>query len=422
MRIALACALVASIGLFACSEDETSDGGVGADAASIADAANADAIANADAENADAIENADAENADAIENADATEIPDATEAPDAGESSPDATEPPDSGEPPDATEPPDAGGPTYNCGLFAVDPGWTVSAGYRAVVIADATANLSQPVALTFAQSAFGNVLYVVNQGNNTLITVDVNTGSTTTFTPSTGWSVAPVLLTSIIWDRANVFDGNLYVADQGSNSDGDSRIFRVTSTGTVSTYAEGPGPGLDDVFGLAFSLGGTYPAGLYVSGDTDGAGADWGLFDLLGAGTDFSFVSGVEGIAFGDINMNFGGLMYAARPLGGGYDGDGTITPILSNGTAGQPLASNLGGVHASVFSPGGAFGTDLYSASWSSDELIRTSSTGATSVLASGLQLTNYDGNILDFSPDGNVLFVADREANRVVCIEPL
>jgi len=39
-----------------------------------------------------------------------------------------------------------------------------------------------------------------------------------------------------------------------------------------------------------------------------------------------------------------------------------------------------------------------------------------------ASGLSLTNYDGNILAFSPDGRVLYVADRPASRLVCIEPI
>ena len=45
-----------------------------------------------------------------------------------------------------------------------------------------------------------------------------------------------------------------------------------------------------------------------------------------------------------------------------------------------------------------------------------------GVVSVIASGLSLTNYDANILAFSPDGNVLYVADRQADRIVCIEPL
>ena len=40
----------------------------------------------------------------------------------------------------------------------------------------------------------------------------------------------------------------------------------------------------------------------------------------------------------------------------------------------------------------------------------------------LATGLSLTNYDGNILAFSPDGRVLFVADRSQSRIVCIEAM
>jgi DNA-binding beta-propeller fold protein YncE len=64
--------------------------------------------------------------------------------------------------------------------------------------------------------------------------------------------------------------------------------------------------------------------------------------------------------------------------PAGGGYSGDDTISKINADGTK-----ATL------VFAPAGPFG--------------------------------DYDGNILAFSPDGPILFVADRNASRIVCIEP-
>jgi hypothetical protein len=311
-------------------------------------------------------------------------------------------------------------GPSYHCGLFSEDPGWNIESGFRAVVIADQQDGLDQPVAVSFAGGAFGGLLYVVNQGDNTVRTVDVLTGTVAPFT--TAWPDPPSLLTTITWDEQRVFDGLLYVGDQGADSDGDSTIYRVTSTGTASVFANGPGPGLDDIYALAFiGTSTSYESGLYVSGDTDGAGVDWGRFSADGSSVPFSEIAGIEGAEFDDSGL-YGGLLIAARPLGGGYAGDGTITPILPNGEAAVPIASNLGGIHAVVRSPGGAFGNTLYAASWDAGTLIRVAPGGVVSTVASGLQLTNYDGNILDFSSDGNVLFVADRLANRIVCIEPV
>ncbi len=106
---------------------------------------------------------------------------------------------------------------------------------------------------------------------------------------------------------------------------------------GAVTLFASAPGGGTDDIYGLAFAPSGSaYGPGLHVTGDTDGAG------------------------------------VAASRPPGGGYAGDGTVTPISAAGAAGVPHVAGLGGVHA--------------------------------------------------VSSDGQVRFVADRAANRVVCVEPV
>lgn len=320
---------------------------------------------------------------------------------------------------PDATSA-DAG-PTYNCGAFTVDPGWTIQPGFHAVVVADATDGLDQPVALGFAGGAYGALLYSVNQGDNSVRATEVFLGTTTVLASAAALSPPPRLLTAVTWDRAGAFDGQLYVADQGTDADGDSRVYRIDATGVGTTFVSGPGPALDDVFGLVFSPGGAYPAGLYFSGDTDGAGPDWAVATASASVSAFSEVAGNEGIAV-DTSGLFGGWMYSASPLGGGYPGDGSIAAVLPDGSRGATLASNLGGVHALAFSPGGAYGRDLYAARWDVGQLVRVTPAGVVSVIASGLSLTNYDANILAFSPDGNVLYVADRQADRIVCIEPL
>ena len=182
------------------------------------------------------------------------------------------------------------------------------------------------------------------------------------------------------------------------------------------------PGDGMDDIYGLAFAPpGGAYMQGLYVTGDSDGSNPDWGRVDASGTIHAFSVVPGSEGIAFDPTGAD-GNSLWASRPAGGGYPGADEITPIDPSGAAGIAIATGLPGIHAVTFSTRGAFGAAMFAASWSSGRLLQIDGAGTVRELASGLSLTNYDSNILTVSSDGNVMFVADREANRVVCIEPI
>ena len=311
---------------------------------------------------------------------------------------------------------------SYNCGAFSTDPGWTVETGFRAVVVADGTDGLNDPVAAVFAEGGFGGLLYVVNQGNDRLLSVDVATGNVETVVDTGDWGTAPLLLTTITWDAEGAFDGNLYVGDQGGDGDNDSRIYRVTAAGAATSFAAAPGDGMDDIYGLAFAPSASaYTAGLYVTGDTDGSNPDWGRVDAAGTVHAFSVVPGTEGIAFDPTGL-YGNQLWASRPAGGGYAGADAITPIDTAGAAGTALATSLPGIHAVTFSTRGGFGRNMYAASWSTGRVLRIDPAGTVTELASGLSLTNYDGNILAVSSDGNVMFVADREANRVVCFEPI
>lgn len=310
---------------------------------------------------------------------------------------------------------------SYDCGAFSEAATWSVREGFRAVVVADEDDGLNQPVAATFAEGPFGGLLYVVNQGDNALRSVDVATGDVQVVVATDAWEDAPGRLTGIVWDEHDAFDGALYVGDQGSNADNNSRIYRVTSDGQATTFVQ-DGYGLDDVYGLAFPPPGSeYAAGLYVTGDTDGARPDWGHIVSDGTITAFSEVAGAEGIAF-DITGLYGDALWASRPNGGGYSGDDSITAIDATGLAGTPLAAGLPGIHAVTFSPGGDFGKTMFAASWSTGRLLQIDPTGAVIELAAGLALTNYDANILAVSSDGNVLFVADRLMHQVVCIEAM
>jgi hypothetical protein len=309
----------------------------------------------------------------------------------------------------------------HSCGGFSVPSGWTTAGGFRSAVVAMG-APLSQPVALLFAGGGFGDSeAFVVDQGTSRLLKLNAKTGALSTLVAETAWAVPPKLLTTIVWDRSRAFDGNLYVGDQGGDGDADSVIYRVDPTGANKVFAMAPGAGLDDIYGMAFSPGGTYPPGLYVSGDTDGGGDGFGRLDASGMVTSFAKFSGVEGLAVDGLGR-FGGGLYASMPNGGGYAGDDTVSKINPDGgKATPPLASGQPGIHALVFAPDGPFGGDAYAASWQTGKVLRIAPGGTVTEIATGLSLTNYDGNVLAFSPDGRILFVADRMQARIVCIEP-
>jgi len=307
----------------------------------------------------------------------------------------------------------------YSCGAFALGSEWTTATGFRSAIVAKGGL-LGAPVALTFAGGAYGSNAYVVDQGTNQVLRLDEKTGTVTSFISGTKWAKAPSVLTSIVWDSGNVFDGKLYIGDQGSDSDGDSTVFRADAAGTTQVFVAAPGPGLDDVYGMAFSPGAGYPPGLYLAGDTEGSGSGFGIYNAQGTGIAFAAFAGVEGLAV-DRTGRFGGGLFATMPAGGGYGGDDTLTRINPDGTKATPLVSGVPGIHAIAFAPAGPFGGDAYVASWSSQKIMRIKPDGSISDLATGLSLTNYDGNILAFSPDGRVLFVADRSNQRIVCIEP-
>ena len=64
---------------------------------------------------------------------------------------------------------------------------------------------------------------------------MDVATGAVREVVGAAGWGGSGAsLLTTIAWDAEGLFDGNLYVGDQGADGDGDSRIFRVAPDGAA--------------------------------------------------------------------------------------------------------------------------------------------------------------------------------------------
>ncbi len=313
----------------------------------------------------------------------------------------------------------------FSCGDFPAVPEWSPEdIGLRAVIVAE---GLGEPVALTFG---YNDLLYVVSQGEtpaqNVVRTVNIQDGSVAVFSEGATWPTPADLLTTIIYDADARFGSQqLYVADKGTDGDDDSILWRLLDDGSVESFLAGPGPGLDDIYGLAFAPAGSgYPQGLYVAGDTDSTATrdDWGVYTQDGSGMAFSNVTGIQGLVF-DIDNIVGGGLLACRPNGGGFTGDDTITRMMPNGEAGSPIVGGLTGIHAVKIASGrGSFEAGAYAASWDTGQLFHiTPATGATP-FAVGLTLTEFSGDMLAFSPDEHGLFLADRATGRLICVEPV
>lgn len=313
----------------------------------------------------------------------------------------------------------------FSCGDFPAVPEWSPEdVGLRAVIVAE---GLGEPVALSFG---YDDLLYVVSQGEmpseNAVRTIDIETGDAQVFSNGSAWPTPADLLTTIIFDADARFGTQaLFVSDKGTDGDGDSILWRLESDRSVTMILRGPGAGLDDIYGLAFSpLGSTYPEGLYITGDTDsGARSDhWGVYTSAGDGTPFSSVAGVQGIAF-DVDEIVGGGLIACRPNGGGFSGDDTISRISETGDVVAPIAAGLPGIHAIKIATGrGSFDAGIYAASWQTGELFHVEADGTVNSFAAGLTLTEFSGDMLAFSPDEHGLFLADRATGRVICVEPV
>ncbi len=302
----------------------------------------------------------------------------------------------------------------YGCDAFTDAPkGWKLATGLRAGIVADYKDGLGDPVGLTFG---FDGLLYVSDSQTGTVWVVDTSTGATSVFVDPESLPKAPRTLTAIVWDAEGLFDGNLYVAD--TYGDQNARIWRIDAKGVATLFAEAPGAGLDVIYAMALSPAGSTIEGLFVAGDTDGDYVDWGVIDAKGVSSPFSEVAGIEGIVF-DPSGAYGPGPIAASPEGYGYSGDDTIIPLDYSGNPGTPLVA-IDGVHANVIAPPGPFAGEMLAASWATEEVVRVSTKGVVTNIASGLDFTTYDANVLAVSPDGNVLMVAERNEGRIVCIE--
>lgn len=286
--------------------------------------------------------------------------------------------------------------------------------GFRGVVVTDA---LSEPSGVVVAGGPFGERLYVVNNGNMTVSAIDPATGAIEIFVPRTGWPTEPTRLTALVWDEAGVFDGDLYVADRGTNGDDDSVVYAVDASGRARRAANGPGPGLDDAYSLAFVDDADYGTGLMIAGDTDDGPVGVGRYTDVGFGAPFSTVSGVSGLDV-DARGRYGGGLFASRPRNASFDGGNDVVRLGGDGSIIGTLADEVADVHAVAFAPAGPFQGWLHAATL--NEIVAIDPAGNAFELVSSADFEEIDGNVLAFSADGALLYFVSRAAGTLVCVE--
>jgi hypothetical protein len=308
-----------------------------------------------------------------------------------------------------------------SCAAFSqAADGWAVATGYRAVVVA-VGAPLSAPAALTFVGGDFGNTAMVTDLNALSVFKLDLQHGTVSSFVSGAQWPRTPTYLAELVWDAGHAFDGKLYVADRGSTADQNSTIFRVGADGVASILTSAPGIALDDVYSMAFSPGGAYSPGLYIGGDTDDTTmAGWARVDSNGTTIQFSLLSGADGADVDRLNR-FGGGLFAAMPMGSGWEGDGSISRMNPDGSKATPLISSLPDIGGLTFAPAGPFGGDAFAVRRATGTLLRVAPGGVMAQVATGLSMVSSAGNNLAFSPDGQILLVSETDKARIVCVEP-
>jgi serine/threonine protein kinase/sugar lactone lactonase YvrE len=230
----------------------------------------------------------------------------------------------------------------------------------------------------------------------------------------------------------------DLYISDE--NSVGcDGRIFRLDKSGRLQTFALGApwiyggeltklheeDKLLGDPDGLAFGKGGALGTYMYVadmgSHGGSGPGSTGGIFRIKPNGEAQTFAYGQPfvnpfGLAVAPLDR-FGGKLYVADY--DDYGEGGHIWKIDANGSV-QQFAGGPGSPFlmpsSLAFSPGGAFGEDMYVLDHKAGIIFRINDAGNISIFAFGL-IQRFEVAGITFSPSADALyFINGTEIMRI------
>jgi hypothetical protein len=184
----------------------------------------------------------------------------------------------------------------------------------------------------------------------------------------------------------------------------GDGEIFRVhPTTGAISVFTRALNFAPT---GIAFPPPGSpFLGNLFV---TDFFGAGLRRIGPTGVISTLANLPGLQGLAFGP-GGNFGTLLYTAQTS------RGQILRISTTG-ASTVFATGMISPMEIAFGPGGAFSTDLYVADTGGRQILRVNSSGGKTVFATGI-----DAFGLVFRATPPALFVTDYLSGHIIQFTP-
>jgi YD repeat-containing protein/probable HAF family extracellular repeat protein len=298
-------------------------------------------------------------------------------------------------------------------------------------------AEVDNPGALAFAPqgSPFGNDLFVAGfigdyeaNGPETIYRVSLEPGTVSSFATLPA-EADPVALEFPPAD--SLFGEYLYVTsnnrDGGRPGDYGGTIQRIDTQAVVTDFTPiGLPDGFGEPAGLAFAPSGAFGGDLFVPNGSDPP-MDIGRVDPSGEVSIF-FEKGLQpgAPAFGR-GGDWGTDLYFT---------DGTcncIRIVDSSANVSGPFVTMPGPIVHLRFAASGAFGNALYAAGWDANgtaSIFRIQVDGTIDVIASGFEQQApgwlpavsdraFIGDVLEFSPDGDTLFVSNVYGDKIYAI---
>jgi hypothetical protein len=253
----------------------------------------------------------------------------------------------------------------------------------------------------------YGTDLYAAVNGG--ILRVNPASGTFTTF--ASGLATGAGRPSGLAFDSGIFGTGLLYVSQNNGS------VATVSPSGVVNSLSSGgtlyssndlvfATPGSSFGNNLIVSNGGDPPYSISKVNST-------GNNSFLVPTNQFSRVP--MGLAFPESGSSFGSNLFVSLwyPPTSGV----SLVQVDASGNI-SPFANNLGLSTDLTFSSGAAFGDNIYVTDPISQSIFKVDSNGVASIFATGFNFTNagWDADLV-FSPDGNTLFVANR--NEIVKI---
>ncbi|NCR69053.1 MAG: PEP-CTERM sorting domain-containing protein [Microcystis aeruginosa LL11-07] len=253
----------------------------------------------------------------------------------------------------------------------------------------------------------YGTDLYAAVNGG--ILRVNPTSGTFTTF--ASGLATGAGRPSGLAFDSGIFGTGLLYVSQNNGS------VVTVSPSGVVNSFSSGGT--LYSSNDLVFATpGSSFGNNLIVS---NGGDPPYSISKVNSTGNNSFLVPTNQfskiplGLAFPESGSSFGSNLFVS--LWRAQTSGVSLVQVDASGNI-LPFANNLGLSTDLIFGSGAAFGDNIYVTDPISQSIFKVDSNGVASIFATGFNFTNagWDADLV-FSPDGNTLFVANR--NEIVKI---